>query len=365
MLHNSTNTIQPGLRRPRRAKRKGAIIYLVAFLILALMACVAFSIDVAYMQLTRTQLRVSTDLATRAAAEALERTNDLPTARAAAKSIALSNKVAGAGLVLGDSDIVFGKATKNSTTGVATFATSTTACDAVRIVGNRTTGSTNGNVQLFFGKLFNNSAFQPSMAATVVTPGFTKRDMVLVIDRSGSMDEWSGSGSMTKWQALETAVDYFFDAVNTTEDVEKVGLATYSSQGKMDLKVTTKYSDVTHKIDSYGPNGSTNITDGIDEGINAFVGTRAATDDEVEKVMVVMTDGLHNVGTGPTSKISEVNSNNIRLITITFGADADQTTMTTLAEACNGRHYHAPTGDQLVNIFTQIGLGLDGLQYAE
>jgi hypothetical protein len=37
--------------------------------------------------------------------------------------------------------------------------------------------------------------------------------------------------------------------------------------------------------------------------------------------------------------------------------------MRNLAEACNGVHYHAPTNAELVTIFQNIGLGLDGLQY--
>ncbi len=363
MLQSSRNDRPITTRRPRYTRRKGAIIYLVAFLILALMACVAFSIDVAYMQLTRTQLRVSTDLSARAAAEALQRTGDQTTARTAAKNIALANKVAGTGLVLNDSDIVFGKVTKGSN-GIANFAPGSTPLNAARIVGDRTTGSTNGDVKLFFGKLFNNTSFSPSMSATVSTPGFLKRDIAVVIDRSGSMTESAGGGQ-TKWQATKTAMSYLISALGQTEDVEMMSLSSYATSASVNRTLRTNYANITKSLNGLSADGYTNITDGITKGISTFSTSRANTDPEVEKLMVLMTDGLHNQGTGPTSKINALNSANIRVIAITFGSGADQNTMKTIAESCNGKHYHAPDGAKLIEIFTQIGLGLDGLQYAE
>ena len=67
-----------------------------------------FSTDVAYMQLTRTELRTATDAAARAGAEALSRTQSEPQARVAAKNAAGRNAVAGAPLLLDDSDMIFG-----------------------------------------------------------------------------------------------------------------------------------------------------------------------------------------------------------------------------------------------------------------
>jgi Flp pilus assembly protein TadG len=54
----------------RNTDRKGAMLVLVAITMILLVIAAAFSIDVAYMQLTRTELRTSTDAAARAATEA-------------------------------------------------------------------------------------------------------------------------------------------------------------------------------------------------------------------------------------------------------------------------------------------------------
>ena len=77
-------------------------------MIIAFLVSVAFSVDVSYMQLTRTKLRSATDAAARAAGEGLSRAQDMDYARQQAKDIAAANKVAGKPLLLDDSDIVFG-----------------------------------------------------------------------------------------------------------------------------------------------------------------------------------------------------------------------------------------------------------------
>ncbi len=75
-------------RRPRR----GIIVILAAVGLLVLLATTILSVDTAYIQLTRTELRVATDAAAKAAAEALMRTQDTAQAVAAAKSMASLNR---------------------------------------------------------------------------------------------------------------------------------------------------------------------------------------------------------------------------------------------------------------------------------
>src|SRR3990172_10722331 len=88
--------------------RRGAIVVLAALMMIVFLASVAFSVDVAYMQLTKMKLRAATDAAARAAGEGLSRAQDTDYARQAAKDIAAANLVAGQPLLLDDSDIIFG-----------------------------------------------------------------------------------------------------------------------------------------------------------------------------------------------------------------------------------------------------------------
>ena len=65
--------------------RRGTIVVLTAAMIVAFLATVVLSVDVAYMQLTKVKLRSATDAAARAAGESLSREQDLAAARQAAR----------------------------------------------------------------------------------------------------------------------------------------------------------------------------------------------------------------------------------------------------------------------------------------
>ena len=59
-------------RQRFRNRRLGIILPLIAVLAVFIMAIVVFFVDVAYMQLSRTQLQVATDASAKAACEALD-----------------------------------------------------------------------------------------------------------------------------------------------------------------------------------------------------------------------------------------------------------------------------------------------------
>src|SRR5262245_52762788 len=133
-----SHTLQPHESvNEERKPRKGAIVVLVAVMIIVFLASVAFSVDVSYMQLTRTKLRSATDAAARAAGEGLSREQDIDLARQAAKDIAAANMVAGEPLLLDDTDIVFGKSTQLSS-GAWGFTPNAEPINAVRVFGRRT-----------------------------------------------------------------------------------------------------------------------------------------------------------------------------------------------------------------------------------
>ena len=69
MKHNRPIDWQQRGKRHDPRRRRGAMLVLIGLLLLVFMGAVAFSVDVAYMQLTRTQLRIATDAAARAAGD--------------------------------------------------------------------------------------------------------------------------------------------------------------------------------------------------------------------------------------------------------------------------------------------------------
>ena len=70
--------------------------------------------------------------------------------------------------------------------------------------------------------------------------------------------------------------------------------------------------------------------------------------------MIVMTDGIHNLGPEPVLSAQEAATKDIVIHTITFSSDADIKRMEDVAAATGGRHFHAPTAADLARIFKEI-----------
>ena len=117
-----------------KASRCGAIMILTVLLLPVLVLLVGFSVDFAHMQRVRTELRRSTDLAAKVGSSVLADTADIALARQATKDIALLNKVAGTGLSLTDSQIVFGTSQRQSD-GTWSFTAGGSLPNAVQVFG--------------------------------------------------------------------------------------------------------------------------------------------------------------------------------------------------------------------------------------
>ncbi len=344
-----------GVRRhssPRR--RRGAIVVLVLFLLVALLAMAAFAVDVSYMQLTRSQLRRATDAAARAAGEAIHRTADPDAARAAAKNAARQNLVAGQPLTLRDSQIVFGN-TAQAKNGKWYFTPGATPFNGVQIRSARDTASQDGPVSLFFGRFLGTGFFEPQ-SQTTVGRGEAPRDFALVIDRSGSMN-WSaaGGGGQSRWTVLKASLAGFFDALEESNDDEPVGLASYSSSSRVDQWLDNDYPGTMNIVEEIEPNGTTNINSGIIDGTSILSDAKRHRP-KARKVMVVMTDGRHNTGPEPILAAEAAADEDIVIYTITFGNNADIARMQAVADATGGSHYHAPTASALLDVFRQVVL---------
>ena len=153
--------------RLSKQPRRGAIAILVLLLVVALMATAAFSVDVAYMQMTRAELRRATDAAARAGMEALDRTEDATGVTEIVQQVAQSNIVAGEPLVVEEDQVVLGRSAQNNS-GHWEFTAGQEPYNSVRVEGSRTENSAGGSVPLFFGKMMGRADFEPVLETTVM-----------------------------------------------------------------------------------------------------------------------------------------------------------------------------------------------------
>jgi Ca-activated chloride channel family protein len=359
--------------------RRGAMLVLVALLITVFLAAVAFAVDVAYMQNVRTELRIATDAAARAAGEALSREQDLASACQAAKDLAALHEVCGKPLMLDDTDVIPGNSSREGGQKWI-FTPYGTPTNSIRVIGPRTRDSLSGSVPLFFARIFSVDDFSAEMTATAVR---MDRDICIVVDRSSSMklDVTSnavgiGTGNPifcrppdpedSRWAALATAVDGFVAALASTPQTEHVALVSYASDYTgcgitnhvtdvdQDLTPdTTLINSAMQSISARAFNGNTNIAAGIDTGVLVLTNPSRARPYSV-KTMVLMTDGQRTEGRQPVLGAEDAALEGIVIHTITFGHGADIPSMQEVARATGGRHYHAPNADALRDIFREI-----------
>ncbi|MCA9172623.1 MAG: VWA domain-containing protein, partial [Planctomycetales bacterium] len=208
-------------------------------------------------------------------------------------------------------------------------------------------------------------------------------DIALVIDRSGSMaysatEVADGSAPPaaapfgwdfgdhvppnSRWLDTVNAVNVFIGELNASPTTERVSLSTYEAHSTVDLNFTTNYSSVLTKLDVYTQNfngGATNVAAGIDSGASTF--NNAAARPWASKVLIVLTDGIQTVPGSPVTSANNAGSDGIMIHTVTFSDEADQTAMTNVAAATNGKHYHASTGADLSTVFREIAASLPTL----
>lgn len=334
-----------------------------------------FSLNVAYMLLMRTELRVATDAAARAASATYSQTSDEAAAIDAAQQIALLNEVGGAGLVLDEEDVQFGRSTQSAPGQRYAFVVDGSLRNAARV------NATAESRALFAAGLLSEDTFSPSLTATAT---YDHVDICLVLDRSSSMKlyTWETGGAMStsdsrfckvphassRWIALSNAVTAFVDVLNDTVAIEHVGVVTYASN--YNLACSPAVSSPRSRVDSHlsgtlsntlsamttlnttNWGGMTEIDAGVIAGRAELTSTTWSRP-HARKVMIVLTDG-HYTGADPVPEAATAATQGITVHSVTFGDGANQADMQELAEAGNGSYHHAPDPATLTAVFRKL-----------
>ncbi len=190
-------------------------------------------------------------------------------------------------------------------------------------------------------------------------------DVALVTDTSLSMADEN------KLDSAKEAASSFVKLVDF--ELVQVGLVEYSGCPTLSevLPLTDNLNDLLLEIGSYIPVSMTNTGKGMKLAIDELLSERAQ--DNANKVMVLMTDGLPNqyynetTGSCPIGEYSVPKSkeyaiqmaqrakdNNIMIYSIGFGSDADTDLLKNIAAITGGKYYYAPTGNQLKEIYEAI-----------
>lgn len=374
---------------PKRVRRRGATVPMFAAVLVVLLVAALFSVDIAYMQLSCTQLRSAVDGSAKAAAAALAAGATADEAKALAIEVAAKNNVGGRQLQLSPSQIELGSL-RPQLGGRWSFLPNNYPLAAARVNVRLTENESGGPLNLFFGRFFGVNEFRPASAATA---GNLQTDVCLAFDRSHSMcfdlsgAEWKYPpgipplneslkhgpyNSGTRWQSLIRATNVFLDEVDSVPQPPRVGLISWASEigtATAEYAITGLTSPATTYdcpmgSDSYTIRnklqqkstvpmlGGTNMGSGLQAAINHLL---AADDGKPRwRMIVLLSDGEWNVGPDPATLIPTLKAANIQVHTIRMLAAPSKSAMKDVAEGTGGKLFVTDNEAEMIDAFREI-----------
>lgn len=324
-MRHATVQMKRGTRGWRN--RKGALVVLVAVSLVLLVVAAAFTVDIAYMQCVRQELKIASDAASKAAVTALSQGGTQADAINQAIAYAAKNNVGGAPLKIDASNVSLGGVSYVSNARW-TFTKNATPVTAASVTVNMQSGTAPGAVNLFLGKLLGTSTFSPS---TTSTAAFVRNKVCLCIDRSRSMtfdlsgedEDWPTSssgypsgvpnsvkavkiGSKTydyrwlyppcngsRWSYLDVAVNAYLDELQNAPTQTNVSLITWASStnNSTSKDVNNKYHTYTGATMNTSSSQTSYAASSLDSGfVTSYSTIRTVISNKGNKSMLGGTD---------------------------------------------------------------------------
>lgn len=397
------------MRANRIGDRRGTSAIIVILLFGVLMVICAFTLNVSLIQRHHASAQIASDLASRYGVDELSRMeqaedDDLDDIREKVIEQARDNWQLSSGKANQDDsetievDVEFGKSMVDQ--GVPVFYANESPINSVRVRVKK-------EIELW---TLNDKQKLTTSVHRDATSAALERDLCLVIDRSGSMNfdldggTWMYDYSQhsynalsnssqhkrisyawwwywphptkSRWSTMVPALYGLVEELEKTNQKELFSIVSYSNSSTINFYDHQPQSK-TYNVDSSnveaGPTfdyleavekfddkyrytqpvaGGTNISSGID--MARVVLTSGSSRPFAFKTMIVMTDGQYNAGRSPWIAAADAAAAGVQVYTVTFSNQADQDSMIRTAENGNGKHFHAPDGDALEEVFREI-----------
>lgn len=201
----------------------------------------------------------------------------------------------------------------------------------------------------------NQSSNKPSNPSNTNKSSSSDRDIMLVLDTSGSM---SGTPISETRKAAVKFVDTILDSN------ANIGIVTYNGSAKLKSDFSNNKSYLESVINDLDCGGSTNIDDGLCKADEKLSQSSAK-----KKIIVLMSDGMPNEGRTGDNLVNyaeELKEKGIYIYTLGFfEKTSDKTEPQALMEkiASEGCHYEVSDADSLVFFFGDIADQISGQKY--
>lgn len=234
------------------------------------------------------------------------------------------------------------------------------------------------NKEIFEGKLIGYitvivllSVFFVSMFSGVArgqTSQESKADIVLVIDKSGSM-EWDWKGEQ-KFYSAQKASKALIDVLPSTN---QVSIVSFSFKAKTELGLTNEFENAKTAVDEINVGGATNIYDGLDNALTVLENQGTASSQNI----LLLTDG-HISDLRPEDEnktenavkdelVPEASDKDITIYTVGFGepmpgSHLKENFLKDVANGTGGEYYYSERGFDLQNDFITVGEQSSGFE---
>lgn len=172
-------------------------------------------------------------------------------------------------------------------------------------------------------------------------------DVILVLDISGTMSHQGQYGTKLD-DAKKSATEF----LNKVDPNLHIGLVTFETDVNLNAPLGSDKTYLKDQINRTSNGDMTSMGDAMALAVDHLMSKGRYN---VNKYMVLMTDGLSNYGKyAPEEATPLAVSNNITIYTVAFGSDADTVSLKTIASQTNGQYFYAASGSELVNAFQLI-----------
>jgi uncharacterized protein YkwD/Mg-chelatase subunit ChlD len=204
--------------------------------------------------------------------------------------------------------------------------------------------------QVFLGEEI---AVKLTLSSTLDTCGRvvnrTPADIVLVIDRSSSMNDLLGFlFGGTKLDGAREAAKVFVDQVDL--ETERIGVVQFEGSASLLHPLDDDAAAIKAAIDTLSGQNSTAIHAGLVEAHRELTGSRHRT--QASRVIVLLSDGRSDANAA-LEAAEAAKTDGIRIVTIGLGSDADQDLLRSLASTPQD-YYFAPETAQLADIYRSV-----------
>jgi Mg-chelatase subunit ChlD len=325
--------------------RRGVVVLLAALMMPIVCGFAALAIDAGYAWTQRSMLQNTADASALAGASALP--DDIGVSRTRARDYIARNPALAGPIERWEIDP--GRWERGR------FVPTTERPNALRVVVMR-------NEELFFAPVLgiNNASIRAVAIAT--HGGGAPRNIMLVLDVSGSMRKEG------KWESAKSASLTFVDMIADTGNGSLVGAVLFDDDVKMRESLTDDFDRAKAWIEEGRLGSGTNIAGGLAAGWQESVNP-ATMNRRAKPVVILLSDGKANrtgdlsaacLGLAPEPAVlceaqqAAHADQPVTVHTISLGRNSDPQLMERAATITGGKHYHAPTGSQLEDIYAAI-----------